>query len=227
MQEPSETGTGPRRPHLFPKWTNSLRVIIAAGIVIVPAYLTLVLAYGASPLTTAVGYAPVQPVAYSHAAHPGKLGMDCRYCHTTVEYSWQASIPPTQVCMNCHHAILADSPKVLPVKESYASGMPIEWVRVHDLPGFVYFDHHAHVRRNVGCVTCHQRIDTMERVYQAEMLSMRWCLNCHRDPEPNLRPQEYITSMTWSAGTEQAALGHRLRVENNINPSTDCSTCHR
>ena len=132
--------------------------------------------------------------------------------------------------MNCHHAIRADSAKVLPIKESYASGMPIEWVRVHDLPGFVYFDHHAHVRRGVGCVSCHQRIDTMEQVYQAEVLSMRWCLDCHRDPEPYLRPQEYITSMTWSAGPESAgggSLGHRLRVENNINPSTDCSTCHR
>jgi hypothetical protein len=227
MQEPSEARTSRTHPFLFPKWTNSLRGPVAAGVLITPIYLTVLLAYGLSPQTTDVGYSPKQPVAYSHAQHPGKLGMDCRYCHNTVEYSWQASIPPTQTCINCHHAILADSPKVLPIKESSASGMPIEWVRVHDLPAFVYFDHHAHVRRGVGCVSCHQRVDTMEQVYQAEVLSMRWCLDCHRNPEPNLRPQEYITSMTWSAGTEQAAQGHRLRVENNINPSTDCSTCHR
>jgi menaquinone reductase, multiheme cytochrome c subunit len=174
-----------------------------------------------------VGYSPQQPVPYSHAMHVGQLGMDCRYCHNTVEISARASIPPTQTCMNCHHAILADSAKILPLKESYATGMPMEWVRVHDLPDFAYFDHHAHVRRGVGCVSCHQRIDKMEQVYQAEVLSMRWCLDCHRDPEPKLRPQEYITSMAWSAGTEQATLGRRLRVENNINPSTDCSTCHR
>jgi len=216
-----------QRPFVFPRWANSLRMALVIIVIVLPSYLIFVAAYGASPSTTDVGYQPQQPLPYSHAMHPGKLGMDCRYCHNTVETSWQASIPPTQVCMNCHHAILADSPKVLPVKESYASGMPIEWVRVHDLPGFVYFDHHAHVRRNVGCVSCHQRIDRMEQVYQAEVLSMRWCLDCHRNPEPKLRPQEYITSMTWSAGSEQAALGHRLRVENNINPSTDCSTCHR
>jgi menaquinone reductase, multiheme cytochrome c subunit len=225
-QLPDNATTEPRR-FLFPKWTNSLRPLLALIIVGMPTYMALVFAYGASPLTTDVGYSPVQPVAYSHAMHAGKLGIDCRYCHNTVETSAQASIPPTQTCMNCHHAIRAESAKVLPIKESYVTGMPIEWVRVHDLPGFAYFDHHAHVRRGVGCVSCHQRIDTMEQVYQAEVLSMRWCLDCHRNPEPHLRPQEYITSMTWSAGTEQAALGHRLRAENNINPSEDCATCHR
>lgn len=213
--------------YVFPKWANALRPALVGGVIGVPTYLTILMAYGLSPQTTDVGYSPRQPLPYSHAMHVGQLGMDCRYCHNTVEYTERAAVPPTQTCMNCHHAIRADSEKVLPVKESYATGMPIEWVRVHDLPDFAYFDHHAHVRRNVGCVSCHQRIDKMEQVYQAEPLSMRWCLNCHRDPEPNLRPEEYITSMTWSAGTEQAALGHRLRVENNINPSTDCSTCHR
>jgi menaquinone reductase, multiheme cytochrome c subunit len=227
MAEPSGTRAGPPHPFLFPRWTNSLRTVIVAVVVIAPAYLVLVVAYAASPQTTDVGYSPVQPLPYSHAMHVGQLGMDCRYCHNTVEDAARAAVPPTQTCMNCHHAIRADSEKVLPIKESNASGLPIEWVRVHDLPGFVYFDHHAHVRRGVGCVSCHQRIDKMEQVYQAEVLSMRWCLDCHRNPEPKLRPQEYITSMTWSAGTGQAALGHRLRMENNINPSTDCSTCHR
>jgi hypothetical protein len=213
--------------YVFPKWTNASRPALVAAVVGIPSYLTILMAYGLSPQTTDVGYSPRQPVPYSHAMHVGQLGMDCRYCHNTVEYTERAALPPTQTCMNCHHAIRADSEKILPVKESYATGMPIEWVRVHDLPDYVYFDHHAHVRRGVGCVSCHQRIDKMEQVYQAEPLSMRWCLDCHRNPEPHLRPQEYITSMTWSAGSEQAALGHRLRVENNINPSTDCSTCHR
>lgn len=211
---------------VFPRWMNLTRVGIAVALVAGPLYVIAVVAYGASPRTTDVGYMPKQPVAYSHAIHVGKLGMDCRYCHTTVEVAARAAIPPTQTCMNCHAHIRADSEKLLPVRDSNATGMPIEWVRVHDLPDYVYFNHSAHVRRGVGCVSCHDRVDKMEVVYQAEPLSMGWCLDCHRNPEPHLRPLDKVTDLAW-APADPMELGRRLREEYNINPSTDCDTCHR
>ncbi len=212
---------------VFPKWTNNLRTLIAAGAVLVPFYLVLLIAYGLSPRTTAVGYMPAQPVPYSHDLHVSQLGIDCRYCHTTVETAAFAAIPPTQTCMNCHQTIRADSPKLLPIRESHATGQPVPWVKVHDLPDYVYFDHSAHVARGVGCVSCHGRVDKMEVVYQAEPLSMAWCLDCHRAPERHLRPRDFVTQLDWVPAEDQLELGRRLRRENDINPSTDCSTCHR
>lgn len=212
---------------VFPKWTNNLRTLIAAGAVLVPFYLVLLIAYGMSPRTTAVGYMPAQPVPYSHDLHVSQLGIDCRYCHTTVETAAFAAIPPTQTCMNCHQTIRADSPKLLPIRESHATGQPVPWVKVHDLPDYVYFDHSAHVARGVGCVSCHGRVDKMEVVYQAEPLSMAWCLDCHRAPERHLRPRDFVTQLDWVPAEDQLELGRRLRRENDINPSTDCSTCHR
>ncbi|HEX5045121.1 MAG TPA: cytochrome c3 family protein [Candidatus Polarisedimenticolaceae bacterium] len=192
-----------------------------------PLYLIVLLYYGGNPRTTDVGYMPTQPVPYSHALHVGQLGIDCRYCHNTVEVGAQASIPPTQTCMNCHAKIRSQSPKLLPVRESYATGLPVRWTRVHDLPDFVFFNHSAHVRRGVSCVECHGRVDKMEVVYQQEPLSMGWCLDCHRDPDPRLRPVEHVTELDWTPDGDRRTLGSRLRAENAINPSTDCSTCHR
>ncbi|MCA9751530.1 MAG: cytochrome C [Gemmatimonadetes bacterium] len=174
-----------------------------------------------------IGYQPEQPVPYSHALHAGELGLDCRYCHNTVERSAFASIPPTQTCMNCHTAIWPESEKLLPVRESYSTGMPVEWVRVHDLPDFVYFNHSAHVTRGIGCVTCHGRVDQMETVYQNAPLSMAWCLDCHRAPEKNLRPVSEVTNMTWVAPKDPKAYGAELAAAFDINPPQDCSTCHR
>ena len=211
----------------FPKWTNVLRPALGVALVVVPAYVVVLLAYGASPRTTNVGYRPVQPVPYSHALHAGQLGIDCRYCHNTVEVAADAAVPPTQTCMNCHAKIRATSPKLLPVRESYATGLPVPWVRVHDLPDFVYFDHSAHVRRGVGCVECHGRVDTMEVVTQVHRLSMGWCLDCHRHPEPHLRPPALVTTMNWVAPEDPEVYGRKLRLANNINPSTQCWTCHR
>ena len=211
----------------FPKWTNALRPILGAALVLVPAYVVVLLALGASPQATAVGYQPQQPVPYSHALHAGKLGIDCRYCHTTVEVAAHAAVPPTQTCMNCHAKIRAESPKLIPVRESSATGLPVPWVRVHDLPDYVYFNHSAHVRRGVGCVECHGRVDTMEVVTQVERLSMGWCLDCHRNPERHLRPPEMATRMDWVPPEDPEVYGRRLRLANNINPSTDCWTCHR
>jgi menaquinone reductase, multiheme cytochrome c subunit len=214
-------------PFVFPKWSNTLLRALPPVLGIAAGYVVFVFACAASPRTTDVGYQPVQPVPYSHAMHAGRLGMDCRYCHTTVETARMAALPPTQTCMNCHKLIRTQSEKLLPVRESYATGRPIPWVRIHDLPHFAYFDHSAHVRRGVGCVWCHGRIDTMEIVHQDQPLSMGWCLDCHRNPDVNLRPVEFVTKLDWVAPEDPVVLGRRLREENQINPSVDCSTCHR
>jgi hypothetical protein len=211
----------------FPKWSWVLRPAVAIGAIGGLVYVAVVVTFGFSPKATDVGYAPEQPVPYSHALHVGQLGMDCRYCHTSVETAAHANVPPTQTCMNCHTMIRANSEKLIPVFESYSTGLPVEWIKVHDLPDYVYFNHSAHVRRGVGCVSCHGRIDTMEIVGQVEPLSMGWCLDCHRNPEPHLRPLEFVTQLDWVPMEDQLVLGQRLREENNINPPEDCNTCHR
>lgn len=196
-----------------------------AVLVLVPVYLLGMLYYGGSPQTTDVGYAPEQPVPYSHALHVGQLGLDCRYCHVNVETAPHAMIPPTQTCMNCHTRVAIDNKRLALVRQSAETGKSIPWIRVHDLPDYVYFDHSAHVSRGVGCASCHGRIDKMDRVQQVERLSMGWCLECHRNPEPHLRPLDKVTAVDWKP--DDPALGAKLRKDNNINPSTDCSTCHR
>jgi len=154
--------------------------------------------------------------------------MDCRYCHTTVEISKHASIPPTEVCMNCHTAIHPESEKLEVVRESYRTGMPVPWIRVHDLPDYAYFNHGVHVSRGVGCVECHGRVDKMEEVYQDQPLNMGWCLDCHRNPDVHLRPPAEITNMTWNVNAdEQSTIAAGLRESLHIRPSEDCSTCHR
>jgi hypothetical protein len=213
--------------NVFPKWLNRLRQVAGIGAGAAGVYVVALVAYGASPKTLNVGYAPEQPVPFSHALHAGELGLDCRYCHTTVEKSARAAVPPTETCMNCHARIRAQSELLAPVFASWASGESVHWKRVHDLPDYVYFDHSAHVSRGVGCVTCHGRVDTMERVRQEQPLSMGWCLDCHRDPAPNLRPAEFATSMEWSPDRPAAELGAELARAKFLKPSTDCSTCHR
>ena len=212
---------------VFPRWTWVLRPGFAAAVAGGLAYAALVVWLGFSPRATDVGYAPEQPVPYSHALHVGQLGIDCRYCHNTVETAAHAAVPPTQTCMNCHAAIRKESEKLIPVRSSFATGMPIGWVRVHDLPDYVYFNHSAHVRRGVGCVECHGRVDKMEVVFQEQPLSMGWCLECHRDPDPRLRPVEEVTNMAWQPAEDRRVLGSRLREQYAIAPSEDCSTCHR
>lgn len=212
---------------LFPQWVDRARPLVGLALLVAPLYLVGVVYYGVSPRTTDVGYSPVQPVPFSHALHAGELGLDCRYCHNTVETAAQAAIPPTATCMNCHHQVAPASTKLLPVRESHASGDPVRWVRVHDLPDFVFFDHSAHVARGVSCVSCHGRVDRMEQVYQVETLSMAWCLECHRNPEPHLRPRELVTRLDWVPDEDPVTLGRNIRREYQINPSTDCSTCHR
>ncbi|HID24766.1 MAG TPA: cytochrome C [Planctomycetaceae bacterium] len=183
--------------------------------------------YAGSPQTWRVGYSPKQPVPFSHALHAGQLGLDCRYCHTTVEEAATAALPPTSICMNCHERIAPKSDKLLLVRESFASGAAIPWVRVHKLPDFVYFDHSAHVRRGVSCVSCHGRVDQMEQVVQVQPLSMAWCLDCHRNPDAHLRPPDLVTDLGWVPEQDATTIGQQVRAQLNINPSTDCSTCHR
>ncbi len=171
-----------------------------------------------------------QPVQFSHKHHAGDDGIDCRYCHTSVETSYTAGIPPTQTCMNCHSQIWSDSPYLEPVRESYRTGKPIEWERVHDLPEFAYFNHSIHVAKGVGCSTCHGQIDTMPAVFQENTLQMEWCLSCHREPEKYIRPKSEIFNMAWDdndltwAEREQLKVDYKIRSKEML---TSCSTCHR
>lgn len=213
---------------LFPRWSNALLPFVLVVGAVAPLYVTLLVAYGFSPKTLDGQYQPIQPVPFSHALHAGKLGMDCRYCHNTVENAAHAAVPPTQTCMNCHTQIRPQSPKLEPVRESYETGLPVEWTRIHKLPDFAYFDHSAHVNRGIGCVSCHGRIDTMEVVYQKSPLSMGWCLECHRNPEINLRPTSEITNLAFDAATDLTVEDREaLKKKYHISPSEDCSTCHR
>ncbi len=212
----------------FPRWTDKVRPVLGLTLAVAPVYVIGMLWYGASPETINVGYSPAQPVPFSHALHAGELGMDCRYCHTTVEDAAHAAIPSTGTCMNCHdNRVHPESLALAPVIESAKSGEPIKWKRVHDLPDYVYFDHSIHVNNGVSCVECHGRVDTMERVTQVESLSMGWCLDCHRNPEPQLRPQEFVTDLDWTTDENRIELGTNLRKKHDINPREDCSACHR
>jgi len=222
------------KPFLFPRWANYL--LPAAVILIVGAgvYIPFVVALVGSPETTDVGYAPEQPIPFSHALHVGRLGMDCRYCHTTAETGAIAGLPPTQTCMNCHANIKADSPALAPLRESYETGMPIEWKKVHDLPDHAYFNHSAHVNKGIGCTTCHGPIHEMEVVRQIQPLSMAWCLDCHRSPEKHVRPRDAVTSTDWDvllrAGLPQGELGPTLAKEHRIESVRSmegCAKCHR
>ena len=174
-----------------------------------------------------VGYSPEQPVAYSHKLHAGDLGIDCRYCHSNVERSAKASVPPTETCMNCHAKVRTDSLKLLPVRESFANDTPIPWIRVHNLPDYAYFDHSAHTSAGVGCVSCHGRVDQMPLVYQKNSLEMRWCLDCHRNPEKYVRPPSEVFTMGYSPAEDQLVMGARLVKENHIQKLENCYTCHR
>jgi hypothetical protein len=197
---------------IFPRSLNYLPLVAAVGVAVLGGGVTLGMWYYFSPKNTQVGYAPEQPVPYSHKLHAGELGIDCRYCHANIERSQEAMIPPTQACMGCHAIVKKDSPK-----------NPIAWVRVHRVADYVYFDHSVHLAAGVGCVSCHGRIDQMEVVRQNKPLNMGWCLECHRDPGPNLRPKDQITNMTWTPSTDEAAQFAELKLRG----PEHCSGCHR
>ncbi len=212
---------------IFPRWTVRLPLIVALSVLILGAAVVGFFWYYGSPKYTDVGYRPKQPVPYSHKLHAGDMGMDCRYCHTAVDESKYASVPPTQTCMNCHTLVGQESQSLLPVRESWATGEPIEWVRIHKMPDYAYFNHASHVNKGVGCYSCHGNIAQMEVVQQVQPMNMGWCLDCHRNPEPNLRPLDKITDMEWQPPRDHAEWAARFAKEQNINPPEDCSTCHR
>jgi hypothetical protein len=212
---------------IFPKSFNRLPLLIAAGAVLVPSAATAFVWYYFSPRFTDVGYQPVQPVPYSHRLHAGELQIDCRYCHASVEVSPVANVPPTQTCMNCHRLIARTSEALQPVRDSAASGQPIRWVRVHELPEYAYFDHHAHVRAGIGCVSCHGHVEQMDVVRQVQPLSMGWCLDCHRNPQPQRRPLSEITNMSWMPARDPAARARQLAGLPPVAPPVHCSGCHR
>lgn len=171
-----------------------------------------------------------QPVQFSHKHHVGDDGIDCRYCHTTVETTASAGMPPTQTCMNCHSQIWSDSPYLEPVRASYRDNKPIEWEKVHDLPEYTYFNHSIHVAKGVGCSTCHGQIDNMPAVYQENTLQMEWCLACHREPEKFIRPKAEVFNMNYQPGDIDQKDRDKLKIDYKIRSKemmTSCSTCHR
>jgi hypothetical protein len=212
---------------IFPKWTNKIPVLIVVGGSVLGILIVLGVWYYFSPLYTDVGYRPKQPVPYSHKLHAGDLGIDCRYCHVSVEVSPVANVPPTQTCMNCHRVILPESEKLLPVRESFATGVPIEWIRVNRVPDYAYFNHSAHLRAGVGCASCHGNVAEMDVVRQAKPLSMGWCLDCHREPDMFLRPLDEVTNMYWTPPKDQKQYAERVKKERKLAPPTNCSGCHR
>ena len=173
---------------IFPKWANQVPRQLLLGASGVALLTVLGVGYTFSPEYTDVGYKPRQPIPFSHKLHVGELAIDCRYCHSTVEISPIASLPPTETCMNCHSLVGRDSDKLAPLRESLETGEPIRWIRVHNVPDYAYFDHRPHVGTGVGCVSCHGNVAEMEETRQVEPLSMSWCLDCHRESDEYLDP---------------------------------------
>jgi hypothetical protein len=213
---------------LFPPSSNTWSRASMLGIALLVATAAWLLgAIQRSPWLTQANVVREQPVPFSHKHHVAGLGLDCRYCHGSVEESAFAGLPPTKTCMTCHSQIWLNSPMLEPVRESFRSDRSIEWLRVHDLPDFAYFNHSIHIRKGIGCSTCHGRVDQMPLTWRAETLHMDWCLECHRAPERFVRPREAVFDMEWTPPADQLELGRKLAAEYRIKPSTSCSTCHR
>ena len=238
---------------VFPEWTESLKKWINRIVLGSPIYVVALVAYGVTPEAIRIGYQPDQPVPYSHALHAGELGIDCRYCHSTVERAPKAAVPPARTCMNCHSQVKKDSDVLLPIRQAYAEQTEsVHWTRVHDLPDYVYFNHQAHVNAAIGCEECHGRIDQMVKVFQAKPLTMGWCVDCHKtlaslasriEANPNeeldvpyLRYPQNVTKMGYDDEPKpgEPTRPHRKPGEafevmkhNRIHPTVYCSTCHR
>jgi len=215
-------------PQIFHRSTNTITkvtILGAVGILVVVSVL-LAIVFRAD-YTTEVRVIREQPVPFSHKHHVSGLGIDCRYCHTSVETSSFAGIPPTATCMTCHSEIWTGSPMLEPVRASLRTNEPLRWTRVHDLPDFVYFDHSIHLAKGIGCSTCHGRVDQMPITWRENTLLMEWCLDCHRQPEQYVRPRSAIFQMDWIPPPNQLAAGRELVKTYHIRKLTDCYTCHR
>jgi hypothetical protein len=215
------------------RWARRPRIRLSVGLSGLLLFTSLcagAFAYYGTDANLAVGYSPVQPVEFSHKIHAGDLGLDCRFCHFTAERSAFAALPSTEVCMKCHSKVRTDSVKLLAVRATFAENKPIQWVRVHNLPDYVYFDHSVHLSAGVGCSTCHGRIDQMQRVEQVQSLSMGWCVDCHRNPDPFLRSPADVTMMNWkpaAASFVETQASLPVAARRHIEPPTHCSGCHR
>jgi formate-dependent nitrite reductase cytochrome c552 subunit len=215
---------------IFHPSTNTVsKLTIFGAVFLIGGLLWLLAELNRSSYVTQANVVRPQPVPFSHKHHVSGLGIDCRYCHTAVEQSAFAGIPSTSTCMNCHSQIWTNSPMLEPVRESYRTGQPLRWTRVHNLAEFAYFNHSIHVNKGVGCATCHGPVDQMPLIAQQESLLMEWCLDCHRNPERYLRPREEVFNMSWTAPRNQSELGLELVRKYNVRTEqlTDCSVCHR
>ena len=216
--------------NIFPKQANWVPIKLIVAVVCIGSTVVLGVTYYGTPKYTRVGYTPTQPVAFDHTIHVQQLGMDCRYCHFGVDQAAHSNIPNTQVCMTCHTQVKKESNKLEPVRESWETGEPIKWVRIHKAPDYVYFNHQIHVNSGVSCVECHGQINEMEEVRHDKSHSMGFCLDCHRDPEKYIRPLDKVYDLDWKAaddGRSQAEKGAELVADWKIDPPETCAGCHR
>ena len=215
-------------PQIFRRSANTLsKLSLAGALILVGSLIFLAILLARSSYVTRAQEFVEQPVQFSHLHHVKDDGIDCRYCHTSVETSPFAGIPPTKTCMNCHSQIWSQAPILEPVRASFREDRPVRWVRVHDLPDFVYFNHSIHIKKGMGCESCHGRIDEMPLTMQQNTLQMEWCLDCHRNPEKFVRPRSEIYTMGYRPPVPQSVIGPQLVNEYAIKPNTSCSTCHR
>jgi hypothetical protein len=218
------------RQIFHPSTNNIARVSIFGAIFFIAGLAWVLVTFFRSPFMTKVNMPIEQPVQFSHAHHAGGLGIDCRYCHASVDDSSFADLPPTHTCMTCHSQIWIDSPALEPVRASYQTGQSIPWNRVNNVPDYVYFNHQIHVTKGIGCETCHGRVDQMPLVRKTNTLYMEWCLDCHRAPEKYIRPASQVFTMGYTPSESQTTLGRKLVSDYHIPPTsflTDCFTCHR
>ena len=215
--------------NVFPRWVNTVPIKVIVAIILIKTAVVLGVTYYATPKYTRVGYEPTQPVAFSHALHSGQLEIDCRYCHTFVDRAAHSNVPTTQVCMTCHSMVRKNDPILAPIRDSYESGEPIPWVRIHKTPDYVYFNHAVHVNRGISCMECHGSVQEMDVVQHSKSLSMGFCLECHRNPEEYIRPPEEVYNLDWERpdteefNKEVVGFVHDWKV----NPPQSCSGCHR
>jgi hypothetical protein len=215
---------------LFKRRANGIAKLVVVGVplLVIGTWASLY-AYARSDFWTQVNEPIEQTVPFSHQHHVGGLGIDCRYCHTSVENSGFAGLPPTETCMTCHSQVWKDAPMLQPVRDSLQTDKPLRWTRVHDLPDYVYFDHSIHVNKGIGCASCHGRVDRMPLTWKVQPLYMRWCLDCHRDPARFIRPRDQVFNMDYEQPPIQSSLGKQLLTTNHVHTAglTDCYTCHR
>ncbi|HCK11119.1 MAG: cytochrome C [Gemmatimonadetes bacterium] len=215
-------------PQTFHRSTNTIsRLSIFGAVFVLAGTVWLLLTVNRSSYVSGVKIAREQPIPFSHKHHVTGIGLDCRYCHTSVEESAFAGIPPTETCMTCHSQVWPNAPLLAPARVSFQENMPIEWNRVHDLPDFTYFNHSIHLHKGIGCQTCHGEVDQMPLVWKENTLNMEWCLDCHRAPEAHLRPREEVFNLDYKPPPNQEELAAELIAQYTIQKLDNCSVCHR